>query len=59
MTVDNIADTVFADDFRTVEEICTGDVARPTAAGERLRTDRQAAGTPRGALPAVRARTEA
>lgn len=28
VTVDNIADTVIADDFRTVEEICTGDVAQ-------------------------------
>jgi D-xylose transport system substrate-binding protein len=27
VTVDNIADTVIADDFRTVEEICTGEVA--------------------------------
>lgn len=27
VTVDNINDTVIADDFRTVEEICTGDVA--------------------------------
>ena len=27
VTVDNIADTVIADGFRTVEEICTGDVA--------------------------------
>ena len=28
VTVDNIADTVIADNFRTVEEICTGDVAQ-------------------------------
>jgi D-xylose transport system substrate-binding protein len=27
VTVDNIADTVIADNFRTVEEICTGDTA--------------------------------
>lgn len=27
VTVDNIADTVIADGFRTVDEICTGDVA--------------------------------
>jgi D-xylose transport system substrate-binding protein len=27
VTVDNIADTVIADGFRTIEEICTGDVA--------------------------------
>jgi D-xylose transport system substrate-binding protein len=27
VTVDNVADTVIADDFRTVEELCTGDVA--------------------------------
>ncbi len=27
VTVDNITDTVIADGFRTVEEICTGDVA--------------------------------
>jgi len=27
VTADNIADTVIADGFRTVEEICTGDVA--------------------------------
>ena len=35
VTDENMADTVIADGFRTVEEICTGDVARPTAAGER------------------------
>ncbi len=28
VTVDNIVDTVIADDFRTIEEICTGDVAQ-------------------------------
>jgi D-xylose transport system substrate-binding protein len=28
VTVDNIADTVIADGFRTVEEVCTGDVAQ-------------------------------
>jgi D-xylose transport system substrate-binding protein len=28
VTSDNIADTVIADNFRTVEEICTGDVAQ-------------------------------
>ncbi len=28
VTVDNIADTVIADGFRTVEEICTGDAAQ-------------------------------
>ena len=28
VTVDNIADTVIADGFRTVEEICTGDTAQ-------------------------------
>jgi D-xylose transport system substrate-binding protein len=28
VTVDNIADTVIVDEFRTVEEICTGDVAQ-------------------------------
>jgi D-xylose transport system substrate-binding protein len=27
VTVDNIADTVIADEFRTIEEICTGDAA--------------------------------
>ncbi len=27
VTVDNMADTVVADDFRTIEEICTGDTA--------------------------------
>ena len=27
VTVDNIADTVIADGFRTIEEICTGDTA--------------------------------
>ena len=27
VTADNIADTVIADGFRTVEEVCTGDVA--------------------------------
>ena len=27
VTEDNISDTVIADGFRTVEEICTGDVA--------------------------------
>jgi D-xylose transport system substrate-binding protein len=27
VTVDNVADTVIADGFRTVEELCTGDVA--------------------------------
>lgn len=27
VTVDNVADTVIADKFRTVEELCTGDVA--------------------------------
>jgi len=27
VTVENIADTVIADEFRTVEEICTGDIA--------------------------------
>jgi D-xylose transport system substrate-binding protein len=27
VTVDNIADTVIADGFRTVEEVCTGDTA--------------------------------
>ncbi len=28
VTVDNIVDTVIADNFRTIEEICTGDVAQ-------------------------------
>jgi D-xylose transport system substrate-binding protein len=27
VTVDNVADTVIADEFRTVDELCTGDVA--------------------------------
>jgi len=27
VTVDNMADTVIADGFRTVDEVCTGDVA--------------------------------
>jgi D-xylose transport system substrate-binding protein len=27
VTIDNVADTVMADGFRTVEEVCTGDVA--------------------------------
>jgi D-xylose transport system substrate-binding protein len=30
VTEDNMADTVIADGFRTVEEICTGDVASTT-----------------------------
>jgi hypothetical protein len=28
VTEENMADTVIADGFRTVEEICTGDVAQ-------------------------------
>ena len=28
VTAENIADTVIADGFRTVEEVCTGDVAQ-------------------------------
>jgi D-xylose transport system substrate-binding protein len=28
VTIDNIMDTVIADEFRTIEEICTGDVAQ-------------------------------
>jgi D-xylose transport system substrate-binding protein len=28
VTVDNVADTVIADEFRTVDELCTGDVAQ-------------------------------
>jgi D-xylose transport system substrate-binding protein len=27
VTVDNVADTVIADEFRTIEELCTGEVA--------------------------------
>ncbi len=27
VTVDNVADTVIADGFRTIEELCTGDTA--------------------------------
>jgi D-xylose transport system substrate-binding protein len=27
VTIDNVADTVIADEFRTVAELCTGDVA--------------------------------
>jgi D-xylose transport system substrate-binding protein len=27
VTADNVADTVIADEFRTIEELCTGDVA--------------------------------
>ncbi len=27
VTIDNVADTVIADEFRTIDEICTGDVA--------------------------------
>ncbi len=27
VTIDNVADTVIADEFRTVDELCTGDVA--------------------------------
>ena len=27
VTIDNIMDTVIADGFRTIEEICTGDIA--------------------------------
>ena len=27
VTVDNIGDTVIADNFRTIEEVCTGDTA--------------------------------
>jgi D-xylose transport system substrate-binding protein len=30
VTIDNVADTVIADDFRTVDELCTGDVASTT-----------------------------
>jgi D-xylose transport system substrate-binding protein len=28
VTIDNVADTVIADGFRTVDELCTGDVAQ-------------------------------
>ena len=28
VTVDNVADTVIADGFRTIAEVCTGDVAQ-------------------------------
>ena len=28
VTVENIADTVIADEFRTIEEVCTGDTAQ-------------------------------
>ena len=28
VTVENMADTVIADEFRTIEEICTGEVAQ-------------------------------
>ncbi len=28
VTVDNIADTVIADGFRTIEEVCAGDAAQ-------------------------------
>jgi D-xylose transport system substrate-binding protein len=28
VTVDNVADTVVADGFRAVDELCTGDVAQ-------------------------------
>jgi D-xylose transport system substrate-binding protein len=28
VTIDNVADTVIADEFRTVDELCTGDVAQ-------------------------------
>ena len=27
VTIDNIMDTVIADEFRTIEELCTGDTA--------------------------------
>jgi len=30
VTEENMADTVIADEFRTVDEICTGDVAQTT-----------------------------
>ena len=30
VTIDNVADTVIADEFRTVDELCTGDVATTT-----------------------------
>jgi len=28
VTVDNMADTVIADGFRTIDEVCTGEVAQ-------------------------------
>jgi hypothetical protein len=27
VTIDNVADTVIADEFRTIDEVCTGDTA--------------------------------
>ncbi len=37
VTADNVADTVIADGFRTIEELCTGDVAETDVlSGERL-----------------------
>ena len=50
VTVDNMADTVIADGFRTIEEICTGDVAetdfvRRTPASERSTATKAAGGT--------------
>ena len=32
VTADNVLETVIADGFRTIEEICTGDVAATTSA---------------------------
>ncbi len=37
VTVDNIADTVIADEFRTVEEVCTGDTAQTDFCQEQQR----------------------
>ena len=37
VTADNIADTVIADEFRTVEEVCTGDVAQTDFCQEQQR----------------------
>ena len=42
VTVDNIMETVIADGFRTIEEICEGDVAETRVLpGQRLTTQKQ------------------
>ena len=48
VTVDNIMDTVIADGFRTIEEICTGKVAQTDFCQENA-ADREPCHEPRGA----------